>query len=154
MPREESRSRIIEDGTTGDNLKINSDGSINTVPQLNPEAPANTTQVIQETFGDVASTAGVDLAYTIPNGETLTIQLFGAGAEQTTAGSVVELFYDPNGDLSVLTRVSTLFVNGTSDNTPVNQEFIGNGTRRIVMRRRGYDGSAREIFGQWIGYRA
>lgn len=140
-----------DDDTIG--LTVNSDGSINTVPQLSPDAPTGTTQVVQETFSDVASTAGVDLNYVIPNGETLTIQLLVAGAEESTGGSVVELFYDPNGDLSVLTRISTLFVNGQSDNTPVNQEFVGNGTRRIVVRKRGYSSAAREMFAQWIGFR-
>lgn len=151
MPREESRSRIIEDGTTGVNLAINNNGSLNVVASF-PEAPAGTTPVIISAFGDIDSTSGVDAYYTITNGKTLVIQYFLAGAEYDSAGSVVELFYDPNGDLSSLTRISTIFVNAASDSAPVNQEFIGNGTRRIVMRKRGYTATAREIFGQWQGY--
>ena len=143
---------IVDPDYNDQELHVNSDGTINVVPILNPSAPANTTPVVVSAFGDVASTTGSDTYYTITNGYTLTIQIFLAGAEYDSAGSVVELFYDPNGDLSVLTRISTLFVNAASDNAPVNQEFTGNGTRRIVLRKRGYTGTAREIFGQWIGY--
>lgn len=152
MAREEARARVIEDGTTRVNMTVNSDGTINVVPKLTPEAPAGTTPKVVSVFGDVASTAGVDTYYTITNGYNLTIQTFLAGAEYDSAGSVAELFYDPNGNLSVLTRISTLFVNAASDNAPVNQTFTGNGTRRIVLRRRGYAANAREVFGQWIGY--
>lgn len=134
------------------NVGVNTDGSLNVVPLLNPPAPANTTPVNISAFGQVASTSGVDTYYTITNAKTLTIQTFLAGAEETTGGSIVSLFYDPNGNLSVLTRISSLFVNGVSDNAPVAQNFVGNGTRRIVLRRRGYTTSSREMFGQWIGY--
>lgn len=142
----------IQDWDTGANLKINSDGSLNVVPQLTPEAPSGTTPVVVSAFGDVNSTSGMDTYYTITNTKILTIQTLIAGAEYDSAGSVVELFYDPNGNLSVLTRISTLFVNAASDNAPVNQSFTGDGTRRIVLRRRGYTATAREIFGQWLGY--
>lgn len=152
MPREEARARVIEDSSTGVNLKVNADGSLNVIPQLTPESPSGAVPVIISAFGDVASVDGVDTYYTITSGETLTIQTLIAGAEYDGAGSIVELFYDPNGDLSVLIRLSALFINGASDNNPVNQEFIGNGTRRIVLRRRGFGANAREVFGQWIGY--
>jgi len=134
-----------------DNLAINSDGSINTAI-INPPAPVDATPVNISAFGDVASTAGVDTYYTITNAKTLTIQTLLAGAEYEVSGSIVELFYDPNGDLTVLTRISTIFVNATSDTAPVQQIFIGNGTRRIVLRRRGFGASAREMFAQWFGY--
>lgn len=133
-------------------LAVNADGSIQTVPLVTPPAPSGATTVIQDDFDDVASTAGVDINYVITDLKTLTIQTLVAGSETTTGGSIVELFEDPSGTGTPLTRISSLFVDGQSDNAPVNQEFIGNGTRRIILRRRGYSGSAREMFAQWIGF--
>jgi len=133
-------------------LLVNADGSINTVPLVTPPAPSGATTVIRDDFSDVASTAGVDINYIITNLQTLTIQTLIAGAETTVGGSIVELFEDPTGTGTPLTRISSLFVSGQSDNAPVNQEFIGDGTRRIILRRRGYSGSAREMFAQWIGF--
>lgn len=133
-------------------LAINADGSISTVPLVTPPAPTGATGVIRDDFSDVADTSGVDITYTVTDLKTLTIQVLVAGAETTTGGSIVELFEDPSGTGSPLIRISSLFVNGQSDNAPVHQDFIGNGTRRIILRRRGYSGSAREMFAQWIGF--
>lgn len=151
MPREESRSRIIEDGITGDNLKVNPDGSINIAGQV-ITVPPNTTEVDQNVFGNVDSTTGVDTVYTIPNGETLTVQQLSGGAEEHTSGSIVELFEDPNGDLSVLNRIETVFVNGDSKQVVVQKSYVGDGTRRIVLRRRRYAANAKEMWGRWRGY--
>jgi hypothetical protein len=144
----------IENITSGNDLVVNIDGSLNVVPLVNPPAPANTVAVTITGFGDVASTSGEDVFHTITNTKILTVQSLIAGSEESTGGSVVELFYDPNANLTGMTRVSTIFVNGTSDNTPVQQNFTGNGTRRMVLRRRGFSGSAREMFAQFIGYEA
>jgi len=133
-------------------LFVNSDGSINVVPIGITPTPDNAIKVAVVNFGNVSSTAGVHSYYTITNGKSLTIQTLVAGSEASNGGAVVELFYDPNATLTAMTRVSTLFINGTSDNTPVNQTFIGNGTRRIVLCRRGYTNSAREMFAHWLGY--
>lgn len=116
------------------------------------DTPVGTTEVTQEEFDDVSTTSGDDNTYTITNGETLTIQRFSAGSEEQTGGSVVELYEDPNGDLSVLNIIEAIFVNGNSRQADVGQQFEGDGTRRIVMRRRGFTGNAREIFARWIGF--
>ena len=144
----------IENITTGNDLAVNTDGSLNVVPLLNPPAPANTLAVVISAFGNVNSTAGTDTYYTITNTKVLTIQTLLSGSEETTGGAIVELFYDPNANLTGMTRISTEFINGSSDYAPVGQSFTGNGTRRIVLRRRSYSSSAREMFGQWIGYEA
>jgi hypothetical protein len=152
MAREESRSRIIEDSTTGDNLAVNTDGSINVV-NVAVSTPSGGTQVVTENFADVATTSGTDTAYTITNSTTLTLQVFSAGSEENTGGSVTELFEDPNGDLTVLNRIATLFTNGQSaPPESIQQDFVGDGTRRIVMRQRGYTAAAREMFGRWQGF--
>lgn len=151
MSRAEARARIIEDSTTGDNLKVNPDGSINVAGQV-ISVPPNTTEVDQNVFGSVSSTTGVDTIYVIPNGETLTIQQLSGGAEEHTSGSIIELFEDPNGNLSVLNRIETVFVNGDSRQVTVQREFVGDGTRRIILRRRRYASNAKEIWGRWRGY--
>jgi len=133
------------------NISANSDGSLNTVPTV-PDTPSGSTEVIREEFSDISTTSGTDNVYTITNGTTLTITAFAAGAEDETGGSVIELFDDPNGDLSVLNRISTLFTNGTSMQIIIAEDFDGDGTRRIVLRRRGYTANAREIFAQWRGF--
>ena len=151
MPREEARARVIEDASTGTNLVINSNGSIN-VTNVEVAAPVGATDVVVTGFGSVASTSGIDTYYVIPNGTTLSIQLLQAGAESSTGGSAVDLFHDPNGNLSSLTRILTLYVTGESTRATVDEQFVGNGTARMVLRRRGFSGSAREMFARFKGF--
>jgi hypothetical protein len=94
----------------------------------------------------------VDTLYTITNAKTLYIQRLSGGAETSTRGSIVELFYDPNGDLSVLTPIEDIYVNGSSDQKDLFEPFAGNGTRRILLRRRQFGGGFYEITGRWEGY--
>lgn len=141
-----------EDTDTGtfDNVK-STDGRLLVSQEV--VAPAGTTAIDEQAFGDVSTTSGTDTIYTITNGTTLTIQLLHATAEDETGGSLVELFEDPNGDLSVLNRIGLpLIVNGSFDTEIIGTEYEGDGTRRIVMRRRGYTASAREIGGRWQGF--
>lgn len=112
--------------------------------------PPNTTQVVRTAYDAVAVSS--DTFYTITSGKTLTIQRMTTAIEASTAGSVVELFYDPNGDLSVLTPIVAIIGSGTSNQADINDDFVGNGTRRIVMRRRRFDGGSRTIFARWKGY--
>jgi len=142
----------IVNTTTGNQLAIETNGSIKVIPLETPPAPSGALSVINTAFGIVASVAGSDTYYTITNGKILTVQTLLAGAEATTGGSIVELFYDPNANLTGMTRISTIFIDGASDNAPVYQDFTGNGTRRMVLRRRGYTSAGREMFAQWIGY--
>lgn len=114
--------------------------------------PIGTTFVTKNEFGDVSSTAGVNSFYTITNGKTLTLQRLTGAAENDSFGSLIELFEDPNGDLSVLNRIETVIANGTTFQTLMAQSFVGNGTRRIVLRRRGQTSQAREIWGRWEGF--
>ena len=170
MAREESRSRIIEDGTTGANATVHSDGSIqsriygengNVVePNSNGSLPVTTvvtpppasTPIIKSNFQDTSVTAGIDTEYVITSGKVLKITNFDAGAEFNSAGSVVELFEDPNGDKTILNRISEIFLNASSAEKGIDQNFTGDGTRRIVLRLRAYGGGVREISGRWRGY--
>lgn len=152
LPTTESSEVTVADSAGIYKLTVNSDGSINVNPLSTPPTPINATDVIVSAFSSVASTAGIDTYYTITSGKILTVTTFLAGAEADNSGSVAEIFYDPNGNLTNMIRISTLFLNGDSDNTPVSQDFTGNGTRRLVLRRRGYTANGREMFSQWIGY--
>ena len=151
MAREEARAKVIEDADTLVNMKVNANGSINVV-NVSAVAPVNTTPVITGAFGSVATTNGVDTYYTITNAKTLTIQRLDGGSEENTGGSVVELFYDPNANLTGMTRLGVIYLNGSSNNQFIEQQFTGNGTRRIVLRARGFSSNSREMFRRWIGY--
>jgi len=112
--------------------------------------PPDTTAVRRVAFSGVSTQS--DDIYTITSGKTLVIQRFSAAIESSTAGSIVELYEDPNGDLSVLNAIEILIESGGSAQVSINDQFIGNGTRRIVMRRRRFDGGSRTIFARWEGY--
>lgn len=121
------------------------------VSQEPPGTPDEATGVIRTVYSAVGTTS--DDVYVIPNGEVLRIQRFTAGAEtDTTAGNVVELFYDPNGTGVGMTVIAVLFVSGTSDQVDLNDYFTGNGTRAIRMRRRRLSGGSKEMFAKWEGY--
>jgi len=120
------------------------------VSQEAPGAPPGTTQIVQTAFSSINNTA--DTLFTITNSKTLTIQRLSAGAEVTTEGSIIELFEDPNGDLSVLNVIIVIFASGNSDQNDLSIDFVGDGTRRILLRRRPFGGGFREIFGRWVGF--
>jgi hypothetical protein len=124
------------------------------IPVTNtPSTPPDTTPVTISTFGNVATTAGTDTYYTIPNGVVLYVQYLSSGSQYSNGGSVTELFYDANGDLSVLTRIGTLWTDGENANESFEAvSYTGNGTRRIVLRSRGYTNNAREMYRSWRGY--
>lgn len=134
----------------GHSLIVNADGSINTSGALS--VPPGSTVINQTAFGAVATTSGTDLNYTITNGKTLTIQRLKAAAEGETGGTATELFYDPTGTGTPLTTIAMLIIDGASAQQDLNDTFVGNGTKRIILRRRGYTASGREVFARWEGY--
>ena len=112
--------------------------------------PPDTTAVVRTAYSSVSTTS--DDLYTITNLKTLVIQRFSGGAQGSTDGSVIELYEDPNGNLSVLNIIETAFVNSSSQQVGVSTEFVGDGTRRILMRRKNFLGGSRSLFGRWEGY--
>lgn len=145
------KSILTGQDNTGAFKNIRSDSAGRLLVSSDIATPVDTTAIEQTAASSINS--DTDTIYTITNGKTLTIQLFEAGSEQnTTGGSKVSLFYDPNGNLSVLTPISVIYVNGSSYQNQVSSEFIGNGTRRIVMRRSVFAGASREVYGRWRGY--
>lgn len=114
-------------------------------------APPETTSVPILTHGEVTGTD--DTVTLIPNGEELFLIRLSAGSERdSVAGSVVELFYDPNGDGSVLEEIETIYVNGDSNQFQLSGSHIGDGANAIRMRRRRLGGGTKEISGKWEGY--
>lgn len=97
-------------------------------------------------------TGTVDSFYVITSGKTLTFLTTAAGSQTASGGNRISIYYDPNGDLSVLTLIAALYVNGNSSFVNLNNKFLGDGIRRIVLRRTRLGGGASEIFGSWQGY--
>jgi hypothetical protein len=130
-------------------VKLSADGRL-LVSTTSP-APPETTPVDITESGDVVTVS--DNVYVIPNGETLEINRFSAGAEvDATAGSVIELYYDPNGTGVGMTLLDAIFASGSSDQHDENISYLGNGTIAIRLRRRRLTGGSKEIFGRWEGY--
>lgn len=112
--------------------------------------PADGTKVGTVKYDNV--NGATDEVYTIPNNKTLIIQNLIGGAEVTGQGSVVELWYDPNGNKNGMIIIDAVHTSGESMQHGLCVSFVGNGTRRIVMRRRRLGGGSCEIFGRWEGY--
>jgi len=131
--------------------RVNSAGRILVSQEVS--APADTTPVKQVALSDINSDA--DTIYTITDTKTLTVQRFGAGSEHSTVGgSKVTLYSDPNGNLTGMVLIGVIYINGCSSQIDVDLDFVGDGTRRIVMRRSTFAGAAREVFGTWTGFEA
>ena len=121
------------------------------VSQEPPVAPPGTDGVIKTVYGNV--TGFDDEEYLIPSGETLQIQKFSGGGEQDSSfGSAIELWYDPNGNGVGMSIIDVLFCNGTSDQHDLNDNFTGDGTKKLRMRRIRFSGGSKVIFGRWEGY--
>jgi hypothetical protein len=139
----------IDDNNIFRQVRVNTSGRL-LVSQEPPTPPAATTPVDIREKGTISGT--VDTLYTITNGTTLTIQRLSGGAETSNAGHVIELYDDPNGDLSVLNIIDDIYVNGASDQKDLLGDFIGDGIRRILLRRRAFGGGTNEVTGIWQGY--
>ena len=151
--------KVTLDGSTAGQVEIKSgiNGQVATVDSTNRllvstnvTAPVGTTEIIQTEYSDSSGTQ--DSFYTITNGETLTLTRFSAGAASSTEGSVIELYYAPNGNTTGLEIIDVIFAKGSSDQHDLLQEFVGDGTRAILLRRERLDGGSRLMFGRWEGF--
>jgi hypothetical protein len=119
------------------------------------DIPPGATKITQVVEDNISGT--VDDTYLITSGKVLTIQRL-ACASSLSLGSVVsskiQLFYDPNGDGSVLTLIAVLFTTGEYQETFLSDKFRGDGTRRIIIRRSILDTGARQVFAKWEGHEA
>jgi len=115
-----------------------------------PIPPPATTPIFERAQSVMSGTE--DLFRTITNGTILTIQTLSAGAEISNAGSIIELFEDPSGTGSPLNIIENIYVGGASFQTILNVDFIGDGTRRILLRRRNFSGGNLDVTGIWTGF--
>lgn len=115
-----------------------------------PAPPPATTEIREIQKGSVSGT--VDHIIPITNGESITIQRLSGGAETSNSGSIIELFEDPNGDLSVLNPIEDIYVNGSSNSKPLNDSYDGDGTRRIILRRRQISGGTNDTTARVEGF--
>jgi len=116
-----------------------------------PTTPVGTTPI--NIIVDTDMTGTVDTFFTITVGKQLTIQQLRAGAEVSTNGSKIELFEDASGTGTPLNLIDILFVSGRSDSNELLVDLIGDGTRRVLLRRTLIGGgSPTEIFAAWRGF--
>jgi hypothetical protein len=116
-----------------------------------PPTPPPATTSIRITEKSVMS-GTVDSFYTITNGTLLTIQTLSGGAQSSNSGHIIELFEDPTGTGTPLNAIEDIYVNGSSDQKDLLGDFVGDGTRRILLRRRAFGGGNNDVTGIWQGY--
>lgn len=112
--------------------------------------PTGATRVSMPVYDSISG--DIDTTFIIPNGATLIVQGLVGGCEFKSQGSAVELWYDPNGNGVEMSIIDVIHVNGSSEQHSIYVSYVGNGTRKIRMRRRAYGGGTREVFGRWEGY--
>ncbi len=136
-------------------IPLGSDGRVQ-VATPPPVAPAGTTAVDSSAYGDVNANTTSETAYVITNTKTLKILRFQGGSDVSNDGSKVELYYQPNGNTTGQVLIAVGYTNGSNFQYDLAKEFVGNGTRRILMRRvnpsPAIGGSTNNIFGRWEGY--
>ena len=116
-----------------------------------PRPPSTATLKSISALGNIGAAPGIT-AYTITNGKTLCIQVLKGGAAGGASGSKVSIYEDPNGDLAVLNLIEVVYCDTSSQAVTLNEKYVGNGTRRIILERFSFSASAREIYGKWEGY--
>jgi len=144
---------IITDGTT--DAEVTGDGRLK-VDVTTPSAPSGTTPVNRGTLSEIASGSTVDDLYTITNGDTLTILSFTGSSASNSASSkgAIEftLYEDPNGDLSVLNLIKAAHLEDGNFQFLLNRDFVGDGTRRILLRVEELAGQTLRVSRFWDGF--
>ena len=118
-----------------------------------PETPPDKTSVRKTELGLVSGSSHSDNEYVIPNGETLKLQRFTCSAEgDINKYSKSLLYYAPSGSIDGTEEVLALSYLGDTFTTNLSEEFVGNGTKKIIMRRERMDAGEREMYARWVGY--
>lgn len=118
------------------------------IVSLCPCTPPGKTRVDKQKVGSMIPGNDEDV-YTIPNGETLVMIRFAGGSEHNTSNKI-ELWYDPNGDG---TGMTLLRVGYNSDfEFQINFMYVGDGTKKIRLRRTALGSGSREVAGFWEGF--
>ena len=115
-----------------------------------PQPPANTTPIILTGFDAVAGE--VDEEYIITNGKTLVIGRLLAGAAGMNKAGRITLYDDPDGTGTTMIAISTLYVNASSEIADLSEKFVGDGVRKIRLRRSNFGGGSVEMYARFEGY--
>lgn len=138
----------IEGDSTGNIAEVDDNNRL--LVSTLPVPPTGATPVTQQVGGNDRGTQ--DLNYTIPSGQTLTITFFEGTGQSDSDGTAIELFYDPNGNGAGMTRLATGIVSGSTFQFQRDDSYVGDGTRRIKLRRRRLTGGAVETYAGWQGF--
>ena len=115
-----------------------------------PKPPPNTTPVILTGFGSVSG--DVDQEFLITNTKTLVIGRLLAGAAGMNKAGRITLYDNPDGNLVTMNIIATLYVNGSSGIADLSEKFIGDGIKKIILRRSNLGGGSAEMFSRFEGY--
>ena len=117
-----------------------------------PVAPSGTTPVVQSVFDGVSNQS--ELVYVIPDGELLSIVRLRGTIESSVGSGQVELIYRPTGLPASDVLLEVGIGNGNNFQFDLAEEFLGDGTAQIVLRRTNSGGGTLLIYGKWDGYLA
>jgi len=153
----------IEGDPSGNLADVSSSGELKVV-QAPPTPPPGTTPFNIIASGNLGGNANGYDTFTIPNGTNAIVQTFKASAEGESR-SKCELYSDPlgvdatgpNGGDNIPASWVLIDVTYTDNNKNVSPQsedvsYPGDGTARIVLRRKRLEGGGREIFGRIDGY--
>lgn len=115
-----------------------------------PSAPAGTLPVGEEITG--AQSGSTDIVFVIPAGSTITIQRLSGGSEVSNTGGKIELFFDADCSAGGDQFLEVIYANGSSENFELDDDFVGDGTACVRMRRTNLTGGNVDMFARWVGF--
>lgn len=150
-------SGVVVADPDGSNLAtVNVSGQLNVVTSP-PAAPPTSVAVNVKEVSVVTGNNNVDHVYTIPSGKSLTLQRMVGGAGAGSTGvrqSKVELWHAPDGSVNGnATLLRVMYLSGSNYEYVLVDEYTGDGTLAIILRRERSDAENVEVFGAWDGYR-
>ena len=143
----------ITDESSGLKAGVTSDGRLR-VASVDMTPPPSAAAVTMGGYASIANNTTIDILRTIISGKTFYLQLFKcrSAGNNSTGYTEFSIFEDPNGNLSVLNRIDTVLLQGGGDfDTAQINSYVGNGTRRILLRTITNSQSA-TVYRQLIGY--
>lgn len=114
-----------------------------------PEPPPGTTAVARTDRvgeGDVDKNTPQETSFAVPSGKKLTVVRLTGAAEDSTAGSRVDLVHQDPTEARI---AAPLFLNGITQQIALMQTFTSGS---IVLRRTALSGGTTFIYAEWDGY--
>lgn len=118
-------------------------------------SPTGKTPVRTVALSNTSGSSGTYTEYVVPSGKQLYITKLSAGcAGENGKGAKVELYWDPNGNGTGQELIEVLYCNASSLESNFNYivPLVGNGTRRIRLRRITTGGGSQEVYAAWEGF--